>query len=139
LKMMKCHVPTFYSDPDKDEMSFKAWNRAVCNTLKVNKDYFRDDEAKQAFIESKLGGNPSKDLEPYLADGHPFYLDSSDELLKHLVKEYTDPNEKQKARTDFKNLALQPNGDFSAFKNEFIRLVAECRLGQDLWKEEMND
>ena len=38
--------PVFYADKSKDTVTFEVWHRAVRNKLKINFDYFIDNEAK---------------------------------------------------------------------------------------------
>ncbi|KAK3348027.1 hypothetical protein B0H65DRAFT_424055 [Neurospora tetraspora] len=38
--------PVYYVNKTKDTVAFEVWYRFVVNKLKVNNDYFADDEAK---------------------------------------------------------------------------------------------
>ena len=65
-----------------------------------------------------------------------------DEILKHLVKRYDDPNRLQTARTEYSSLK-QLSTDLPSFLGNFYRLAAAARIPED-WqiadlKNKLND
>ncbi|KAK4095659.1 hypothetical protein N658DRAFT_528287 [Parathielavia hyrcaniae] len=48
--------PIFYNERDRDTEEFEQWYRDIKNKLEVNGDHFRNDRARQAYVESRLGG-----------------------------------------------------------------------------------
>ena len=76
--------PIFYNKPDKDTMEFKEWHRAITNKLRINADRFAGDRARQAYIETCLGGRAAKTLTPYLRNTYPDSINTSAKLLDYL-------------------------------------------------------
>jgi hypothetical protein len=128
--------PVFHNDTGKDTMKFEAWHRQLTKKLSVNDDHFADDAAKQAYIESRLGGKAADELMPYLGDTHPEPVDSSKKLLDHLWNEYHDTTRFQQALNDFADLKMEPGDDYQAFKNSFVRLAGETGRAKADWKAE---
>lgn len=126
--------PVFYNEKSKDTVVFASWLRQVKNKLRVNSDHFLSDDAKMAYIEGRLGGKASEDLEPYINETHCEPI--MEELLKHLFNEYNDHQAADKAIEAFNALDLKVGGDFSAFKNSFVRLAGERGLKRAEWKGE---
>ena len=130
--------PIFHNEPGKDTMKFEVWHRAISNKLRVNADRFATDVAKQAYIESRIGGEAADALTPYLRDTHPEPIDTSAKLLSHLWKEYSDPNRTQVALAAFQKLSLANSTDFATFKNDFVRLAGELGRNKTEWKDEFH-
>lgn len=130
--------PVFYHEEDRDTEKFEQWYRAMENKLEVNADHFPTDRARQAYIESRLGGTAAREIAPYLQATHPEPLDTSARLLAHLWNEYRDPLAKDRARSDFNKLELRPGGDYLAFKNNFVRLAGESGKPRSEWKSEFH-
>lgn len=128
--------PIFYNEDKKDTMKFEVWHRQMRKKLSVNHDHFVDDDAKQAYIESRLGGKAADELMPYLRDTHPDQIDSPAKLMTHLWNEYYDPNQAEKALDEFAELKLRSGGDYQAFKNNFVRLAGETGQPRTKWKTE---
>lgn len=128
--------PVFYNDESKDTVVFASWLRQVKNKLRVNSDHFLSDDAKMVYIEGRLGGKASEDLEPYINETHCEPIKTSEELLKHVYNEYNDHQAADKAIEAFNALDLKVGGDFSAFKNSFVRLAGERGLKRAEWKGE---
>ena len=80
--------------------------------LSSNHDHFADDDAKQAYIESRLGGTAADELMLYLRDTHPDQIDSPAKLMTHLWNKYYDPNQAEKALDEFADLKLRSGGDY---------------------------
>lgn len=76
--------PIFYHEEDRDTEGFEQWFRDIENKLSVNRDHFFDDGARQAYIESRLGGKAKRDLAPYLRHTHPAPVNTATKLLVHL-------------------------------------------------------
>ncbi|KAL2017203.1 hypothetical protein VTK56DRAFT_2410 [Thermocarpiscus australiensis] len=130
--------PVFYNEKDRDTDEFEQWHRDICNKLKVNADHFNDDQARQAYIESRLGGKAKRELAPYLRDTHPEPITTSDRLLTHLWEQYHDPLKSQKSLEAYDDLEMKPGDDYLAFKNDFVRLAGECGKPRASWKHEFN-
>jgi len=77
-------VSVFYNDKDKDTMTFEAWYRSIENKLKGNQDHYPTEDIRIAYVESRLGGTASFNLQPYLRDTHPNQIKDATTLLKHL-------------------------------------------------------
>jgi hypothetical protein len=129
-------APVFHNEEKRDTVTFEVWYRQICNKLKVNSDHFSNDYAKCVHIESRLGGEAARDLQPYLDDTHPDALTDSEALLDHLWNEYHDHNAQETSNSAFQKLAMSPGDDYTAFKNKFVRLAGECRFPRDQWKAE---
>lgn len=82
--------PVFYNDKAKDTVTFASWLRLTKNKLRVNADHFPTDDARMAYIEGRLGGEASEDLEPYLNKTYCKPIKTSDTLLTYLYNEYYD-------------------------------------------------
>jgi hypothetical protein len=130
--------PIFYNEKDRDTEEFEQWYRDIENKLEVNDDHFRNDRARQAYVESRLGGKAKRELAPYLRNTHPTPINTSLKLLVHLWKQYYDPTTEQKALDEYDNLKLRPGDDFLAFKNDFVRLAGETGKPRSTWKHEFN-
>lgn len=129
-------APVYYHDKAKDTLSFPAWYRQIENKLIINADHFDTDRAKCAHIESRLGGNASANLQPYLAHTHPNAITTAKAMLQHLWNEYHDPTTVRKAKEKFRALEMQPSDDFLEFKNTFVRLAGESQFPKSEWKDE---
>ena len=105
--------------------------------MKVNANHFHDDTARQAYIESRLGGKASRELAPYLRDTHPEPINTSTRLLAHLWENYHDPNLAEKSLDDYNKLKMKPGDEFNTFKNDFVRLASECGKTRAQWKAEL--
>jgi uncharacterized protein YoxC len=130
--------PVFHNEKDRDTDEFEQWHRDVCNKLKVNADHFNDDQARQAYVESRLGGKAKRELAPYLRDTHPEPITTSDRLLAHLWEQYHDPLKAQKSLESYDDLRMKPGDDYLTFKNDFVRLAGECGKPRTSWKHEFN-
>ena len=128
--------PIFYNDSGKDTMKFEVWHRQMEKKLSVNHNYFAGNNAKQAYIESRLGGTAADELMLYLRDTRPDQIDSPAKLMKHLWNEYYDPNQAEKALDEIADLKLRSGGDCQAFKNNFVRLAGETGQSKTKWKTE---
>ncbi|KAK4115880.1 hypothetical protein N656DRAFT_795568 [Canariomyces notabilis] len=80
-----------------------------------------DDGARQAYIESRLGGKAAKALTPYLRDSHPDKIDSSDKLLRHLYAEYHNPMQEERAKDEVDDLVMGNNDDFAQQKTSMLK------------------
>jgi transposase-like protein len=128
----------FYNEPSKDTTTFEVWHRQISNKLEANADHFPTERMKMAYIEGRLGGKASMDLQPYLRDTYPNQITTASKLMEHLYCEYLDTNVKEDSLSAFIKLKYQPGTDFKEFKNEFVRLAGEIRRHKDTWKEELN-
>ncbi|KAK4206164.1 hypothetical protein QBC37DRAFT_301350, partial [Rhypophila decipiens] len=132
-------VPAWHDEEKKDEIKFPSWFRRISNKLKVNADLYPDDDAKFAYIESRIEGKAMAALEPYVDGSHPAQLTTSAELLEHLKDMYEDPDKRRTARADFKKLVYEMSDDFGEFKSDFVRLAGASGRVHDEWKEEFRD
>ncbi|KAM7209973.1 hypothetical protein V8F06_014643 [Rhypophila decipiens] len=132
-------VPAWHDEEKKDEIKFPSWLRRISNKLKVNADLYPDDDAKFAYIESRIEAKAMAALEPYVDGSHPAQLTTSAELLEHLKDMYEDPNKRRTARADFKKLVYEMSDDFGEFKSDFVRLAGASGRVHDEWKEEFRD
>jgi hypothetical protein len=130
--------PIFHNEKDRDTEDFEQWYRDIENKLTVNADHFDNDRARQAYIESRMGGKAKRELAPYLRDTHPEPIKTSDRLLTHLWDQYYNPLLAQKALDDYDDLKMGPGADYFAFKNDFVRLAGECGKTRAEWKREFN-
>jgi hypothetical protein len=130
--------PIFHNEKDRDTEDFEQWYRDIENKLTVNADHFDNDKARQAYIESRMGGRAKRELAPYLRDTHPEPIKTSDRLLTHLWDQYYNPLLAQKALDDYDDLKMGPGADYLAFKNDFVRLAGECGKTRAEWKREFN-
>lgn len=131
-------VPLFYNDKDKDTITFETWHRHIENKLDGNSDHYPTGRLRMSYVEGRLGGNASADLQPYLRSTHPDQLQPCTALLKHLWDEYYDDNIKEDSLKRYNNLEYRPGDDIKVFKNEFVRLAGEIRRSKSSWKEEFN-
>ncbi|KAK3896396.1 hypothetical protein C8A05DRAFT_20618 [Staphylotrichum tortipilum] len=130
--------PIFYNEKERDTIRFEQWYRAVKNKLLVNADHFSNDQARQTYMETRLGGTAVLELAPYLEETHPEPVTTSARLLEHLWEQYHDPMRAQKAVEAYENLQMKPGDDFMAFKNDFVRLAGECAKSRTTWKHEFH-
>lgn len=130
--------PGIYKGDGNDSVTFEYWHRQLKNKLAVNADHFDDDEAKRIYIESRLSGTAAQNLEPYLEEGHPNQIVTSEQLLTHLWSQYRNPSKSEDALRDYNNLVMGPTDEFFDFKNTFVRLAGECRKPKAEWKTEFN-
>lgn len=130
--------PIFYNEEDRDTEGFEQWFRDIENKLSVNRDHFFDDRARQAYVESRLGGKAKRDLAPYLRHTHPAPVNTATKLLVHLWRNYYDPSKEQEALDEWHKLELKMGGDFLTFKNDFVRLAGELAKPRATWKNEFN-
>jgi hypothetical protein len=87
-----------------------------------------DDGARQAYIESRLGGKAAKALTPYLRDSHPDKIDSSDKLLRHLYAECHNPMQEERAKDDVDDLVMGNNDDFAQYQGVIARSHAQVTV-----------
>lgn len=130
--------PIFYNEEDRDTIEFEQWHRAVVSKLRVNADHYHDDQARQIYVESRLGGRALQELSPYLRSTYPEPITSSERLLAHLWEQYYDPMKAQKALDAYDELRMKPGDDYLTFKNDFVRLAGECGKPRTSWKHEFN-
>jgi len=128
--------PIFYNDDKEDKMKFEPWFRNLKNKLKINSDHYRNDTDMRMYIEGRIGGKAADNLEPYLRDGHPDQITTTEELLLHLWQEYADPRAEENAVNAFEKLAFKKGGNYKEFRNDFVRLAGERQLNKDEWKRE---
>lgn len=87
--------PVWHNDPAEDkEVNFSNWWRKLNNKLINNADHFPTDRHRMGAIEGFLGGKAYTEVSPYLEEGHPNQITTSDELLQWLKDEYDDPNQR---------------------------------------------
>lgn len=130
--------PPIWKGDGTDTITFEYWFRQLKNKLDVNADHFATDTAAKIYIESRVGGDAAANLEPYLEEGHPDQILTTDQLKKHLWNEYRNPSKKEDALSEFSKLKFEPGDDFNKFKNKFVKLAGECRKPKADWKEEFN-
>lgn len=88
------------------------------------------------YIESRLQGPASNDLQLYLRRGHPDRIKTSRQLLDHLWSEYYDPNVRDKAADEFSKLHMKNCASYKAYRNKFVRLAGECGITRSEYKRE---
>jgi hypothetical protein len=76
--------PIFYNEEERDAQGFEQWFRDIENKLSCNYDHFLTDRARQAYIESRIGGKAKNELSPYLEPTYPEPVDTAAKLLVHL-------------------------------------------------------
>lgn len=76
--------PPVFQNDEEDRDDFEQWYRDIENKLRTNIDHFHNDQAKQAYIESHLGGKTKRELTPYLRSTHPNPITTSRQLIAHL-------------------------------------------------------
>lgn len=131
-------APHFYNDKDKDTVTFEVFYRQLTNKLEVNYDHYRNDAARRVYIESRLQGKASSDLQPYLRKGHPDQIQTTEQLLDHLWNEYYDPNARDRAAAQFASLKMKAGDTYKGFRNEFVRLAGECGIARSEYKREFH-
>jgi hypothetical protein len=135
--------PIFYDDKVKDNgLSFKAWYRQMENKLLVNADHFplgeKNDRAKMAYVESRVGGSVSESLAPYVDKDNAHRYTTCDEVMKHLWQEYNNPNEKADARAEYAALKQVDFDTFLSFKNKFVELSGRLSKPRSEFKHEFH-
>ncbi|KAK0703329.1 hypothetical protein B0T26DRAFT_609019, partial [Lasiosphaeria miniovina] len=128
--------PLFYNNKDKDTITFNTWIRQVENKLDVNHDHYENDRARQSYIEFRLAGKASYQLEPYLEEAHPNQIKTSASLIAWLKNEFRNVNRAEEAIEEFEALRMKPGDEYHSFRNEFVRLAGECRKTRSEWKKE---
>lgn len=132
--------PTWHNDPAHDKgLTFKVWLRKLHNKLDSNADHYPEDRDRMGAIENFLGGQAAEDIMPYLEEGHPNRIETSDALLEWLEAEYDDPNLKVEAKSEYNALMMSNTQNFATFKNRFVSLAGQLQKNKDCWKEEMHD
>ena len=128
------------STDDDNGATFDAWYNAMNDKLSVNADHFSSDQARLAYIKGRLGKEVMTSLLPHLSPDFPEQITTSEDLLKHLRLEYTDPNKEAHARAEWKALDMKASGeDFVTFKNRFVRLAGQNKIPRSQWKEEFKN
>jgi hypothetical protein len=84
-----------------------------------------------------MAGYAFKDLMPYLRETHPDQLTTYSSLMTHLWREYSDPNQDEKALVNFTKLKMKDSDNFDFFKNKFVRMAGECQRPKTEWKREL--
>lgn len=128
----------FFNQKAKDTVKFETWFRQVKNKIDINHQGFPNDKARQAYVESRLGGDASDNLQPYLEDSHPHPVCTYAQLMAHLWEQYHDPNQQEASAAAFDSLQMKNGQDFLAFKNKFLRLAGETGLPKRDWKRVFN-
>ena len=118
---------------------FRSWQTDLKVKMRANADHFPQDSIKTAYLLSRLRGEAREYIEAFLDDDLTVTFD---EILKHLVKRYDDPNRLQTARTEYASLK-QLSTDLPTFLGNFYRLAAAARIPED-WqmadlKSKIND
>ncbi|KAK0716814.1 hypothetical protein B0T26DRAFT_612178, partial [Lasiosphaeria miniovina] len=107
----------------------------IKNKLQINADHYDNDHARQSYIEFRLAGKASHQLEPYLEERHPNQINTSEGLLTWLKNEFRNLNREEEAMDEFTTLQMKPGDDYHTFRNEFVRLAGECRRPRSEWKK----
>lgn len=131
-------VPVFHDEKDKDTIKFDRWHRKMQNKLMVNADHYPDEFAKINYIETRLGGKADDDIAPYLEIDNPFYIDTAEALLEHMMTQYGDPNKDADALDKWEDLQMKAGDDYNEFRHKFVRYVSLTSQPKSSWKTAFN-
>lgn len=127
-KTAKVDVPTFSSSND-DKLEFDMWYFQMTNRLRTNADHFADDEAAFGEVVSRLSGQASRNIYPFIrSDAGKSHIDTVEDLMNHLWLSYHDFNANEKARGEYENLVMRHSDRFRDFKVAFTRLAGHCGI-----------
>lgn len=113
-------------DPDKFQATradLRRFHDAVTEKLTINRDRYPTPLSRMAYVNSRLGIEAYRHVQPYIKDGICRLPDYT-AVLDVLRRVYGDPNEARTARRQLLNLR-QTNKDFGSFYAEFYRLGQE--------------
>ena len=106
--------PPLLSDGISPE--FHIWKEKVEEKLLINEDWFPTGPRQAAYIKSRLEGKAESYLYAYLdameAEGNAV---SPNQIISHLERLFDDPNQKTKARQEFRDLKMKYLGDIAEF------------------------
>jgi hypothetical protein len=128
-----------FSGGTDDKIDFEAWYDEVKGKLKVHASYFiatdDRDEAEILWVRGLLEGEALKKIQPYLRDGNPARITTTEKLLVTLKTQNEDPNKYMEARKTFRECNLELTQDYMKFYNEFVSSAAESREPAEKWKD----
>lgn len=135
--------PRFNNHPDGDEMPFDLWMMQIENKLSDNADWFPTDLSAVRYITGRLGGQPARDIVPYVQEDHPERLLTAADMKAHLRQQYEDADRKRKAQNEWDALRMidpktykAEKVSYQSFRNAFVRLAGELRKPKSVWKDE---
>lgn len=133
----------YHNEKDKDKVPFGMYFMTLVNKLTINHDWYPEEVDRCALIISTLAGKAARDFLPYVQEGNPFRLTTSDEMLKHIWAYGSDVDRPRKAHDEWLALMMaEPKTyesekiDFGVFRNTFTRLAAENQIPPLTWKAE---
>ena len=111
---------------DGQNPTFTSWLSKIRNKLKVNSDYFVDEEAKIAYVQLRTDGEANDHIEPRLEKDAVDLYTTYEEVLEHLQSIYKDPNRLFNAKNDFRKLFMKPSQAFHDFHTHFLHLSGQA-------------
>ena len=86
---------------DSQSPTFESWLSKIKNKLRVNADYFVDEDARIAYVQLCLHGEAREHVQPRLDEGTKDPFTTIDEILQYLQSIYKDLNQVFNAKNDF--------------------------------------
>jgi hypothetical protein len=106
----------FYGDRSKT----RAFLLQITQKLKVNCDRYESNQARAAYVFSRLGGKAVTTMEPFMTNGH---IRCAETLIRLLSTTYDDANRENTALAALQRLR-QTNKSFPTFYSEFLAHVS---------------
>ena len=120
----------FYADKVKDNILYEDWHLQIISRMSINASAMPSEEAKQGYIQSRVGGHALAQLKPRLRPNATNPFRTSDEMFEVLTAAFDNANQKQKDRATYQSLS-QGARDFSSFWAEFQRLAQDLDLSEE--------
>ena len=123
---------------DGIDPTWEDWSSKMNIKLKVNKDYWDDDESRIGYVLSRLGGKAAKQTYSRQEQGaHDPFLTAKD-VFDELATVFEDSDRKRNYRRQFTALKMG-SMRFADFYSDFRRLSSFLKYDEDLLIEELHD
>ncbi|THC86979.1 hypothetical protein EYZ11_013575 [Aspergillus tanneri] len=126
--------PTLSSGKDP---KFEDWMAQMKSKMAANADYYPTEVINITYVQSRLSGRAAEHAAPRFREDSGSQYRTADEIFDHLKSVFHDPNRKQNARRQLRDLRMKPSQKYHNFLAEFLRLAGESQLHQEDHKEEL--
>ena len=113
----------------------EQWLSKIQNKLKLNQEYYPDNDTQICYILNRYGGKVLKYLQPHLRSDSLIPFEIRDKLFKKLEEVYGNPYRKKHAMEKFTKLKMGSRS-FNVFYSEFIKLAAELESIKEILLQE---
>ncbi|KAK8130509.1 hypothetical protein PG999_002889 [Apiospora kogelbergensis] len=138
-KSRKLDVDEFYGEPSKDKVPFEVWYNQIKDMIRDNADHFTTPEQVFSQVKGRIKGAAAQELIPFLREGHPMVVNTTEGLLEYMHNRHFDHNAREKAKQEYDELHMTSLAHYQKFLSDFVRLAGEKALPPSEWKEAFKD